>query len=128
MSGVRLASWLTALLALCAFGVHAQSAASDDLVVATFESGRITRSDVESVIATRVPAEQANIAKPGGVAELVDRLVRYDLLVQEARTRGYEKNVVAVDSARRKAYELMISRLFTVDPKDNLQSRDRARL
>ena len=117
MSGVQRASWLTLLFVLCAFGVHAQSAASDDLVVATFNGGTITRSDVESVIATRVPAEQANIAKPGGVAALVDRLVRYDLLVQEARARGYEKNVVVVDSARRKAYELMIARTFTVDPK-----------
>jgi hypothetical protein len=117
LSGVRISGWLSVLLASCAFGVHAQTAAADDSIVATYDHGDITRSDVESVIATRVPAERRNIAKPGGVAELVDRLVRYDLLVQEARARGYEKNVVVVDSARRKAYELMIAQLFTVDPK-----------
>jgi hypothetical protein len=117
LSGIRISGWLTALLASWAFSVHAQTAASDDLIVATYDNGAITRSDVESVIATRVPTERANIAKPGGVVELVDRLLRYDLLVQEARARGYDKNVVVVDSARRKAYELMIATLFTVDPK-----------
>lgn len=106
--------------ALCACAARAEPSPRVEpieTVIVSYANGTITQQDVESVIAHRLPAQQKRIAAPGGVAELVDQMLRYDLLVQEARARGYENNVVVRDAAGRRAIEQVVAQQIVIDPK-----------
>lgn len=107
-----------ALIALHARAESSPRAAATENVVATYQTGHITREDVESVIAHRLPAQRARIAAPGGLVDLVDKLIRYDVLVQEARARGYERNLLVRDAAMRQAVDLAVAERVTIDPKN----------
>jgi hypothetical protein len=106
--------------ALIACSAHAEPSPRvepTETVLVSFAKGSITQEDVASVIAHKLPQQRARIAAPGGVAELVDSLVRYDLLVQEARARGYERNLLVQDAARRRAVEQVVAQQTAIDPK-----------
>jgi peptidyl-prolyl cis-trans isomerase C len=89
--------------------------ATGDLV-ATFTSGAITRADVEAVIAQRLPVQRELLAQPGAVRSLVESLLRYDLLVREAETRGYRDDLRVRMAARAKANELLLRAQASVEP------------
>jgi hypothetical protein len=105
--------------ALCVIFARAVAAVADADVVAMFKGGSITRADVENVIAHKLPEDRARIAAAGtgAVRELVESLIRYDLLVLEAEARGYGKNREVVDATRRKESELLVVKATGVDSK-----------
>jgi peptidyl-prolyl cis-trans isomerase C len=106
--------------ALFACAAHAEPSTRvepKETVLVSYANGAITQPDVESVIAQRLPAQRKRIAAPGGVAALVDSMLRWDLLVEEARARGYEHNVLVQDAARRRAVEQVVAHQIVIDPK-----------
>src|ERR1700742_3319398 len=66
---------------------NSQQAESASDVVASYNGGQITRAEMEAVIAKKLPEERAKLAKSGGREALLESIVRYDLLVLEARKR-----------------------------------------
>jgi hypothetical protein len=84
--------------------------------LATLDSQQITRADFEQVIAIKLPHERARIAAEGGKQELLDAMIDYDLLVQEAERRGYGKHPVVLTATERAAAEHMLVQRMHVDP------------
>jgi parvulin-like peptidyl-prolyl isomerase len=96
--------------------VGAETRETSNETIVRSDTGRITVADVQAVAAQQVPTERARLAREG-VGELVERMLRYDLLVHEAERRGYtnQRNVIA--AAQRKASDLLIASATVVDPK-----------
>lgn len=92
----------------------AESGAGD--VLAAFDSGQITRTDYESVLSHKLPNQLEQIAKPGGREELLESLIRYDLLAQEAERRGYGDALEVKLAMKRVAQDRMIESLLRVTP------------
>jgi parvulin-like peptidyl-prolyl isomerase len=84
--------------------------------LATFDAGRITRADYEQVLAQKLPNELEKISKSGGREALLETLIRYDLLAQEAERRGYGKRLEVKLAMERAASDRMIESLVRVDP------------
>jgi peptidyl-prolyl cis-trans isomerase C len=104
-----------ACFSLVSDAVAAPGAASEP--VATFAGAQITVGEVQAVISQQVPVEQARIAREGGARAVLERMLRYDLLVNEARARGYEKNPAVQEEVRRKAANTFGLSRTQVDPK-----------
>jgi peptidyl-prolyl cis-trans isomerase C len=85
-------------------------------VLATFDTGTITRADYEQVLAQKVPSQLAEIARPGGREALLESLVRYDLLAQEAERRGYGRRPEVQVAVEQSASDEMLSALMRVAP------------
>jgi parvulin-like peptidyl-prolyl isomerase len=85
-------------------------------VVASYTSGQITQAELEHVIAQKLPVQRKKIAEAGGREDLLETIIRYDLLAQEAERRGYANHPSVVTAVRRVASERMFIDLFTVDP------------
>jgi peptidyl-prolyl cis-trans isomerase C len=90
--------------------------AADGDVLASFETGQITRADYEQVLSRKLPQERVQIAKPGGREALLRSLIRYDLLAHEAERRGYGKRFEVREAGQRTAIERMLEARLRVDP------------
>ena len=90
-------------------------AEADSDAVATFEGGHITRADLESVIARKLPQQRALIAREGA-GPVLESLIRWELLVKEAEVRGYNDNPRVQEAIKRKKAELLIEAATRVDP------------
>jgi len=88
----------------------------DAEVLATFEGGQISRADYEQVLAHKLPNERDRIAKPGGREALLESLIRYDLLAQEAERRGYQRQLEVELAAESAASDRLIEALVRVEP------------
>jgi peptidyl-prolyl cis-trans isomerase C len=85
-------------------------------VLAAFEGGQITRADYEQVLAHKLPNERDRIAKPGGREALLEDLIRYDLLAQEAERRGYGRRLEVQLGVKRAASDRMVESVLRVEP------------
>jgi hypothetical protein len=72
--------------------------------------------ELQAVVSQQVPAEQARIAREGGPHSVLEKMLRYDLLVSEARARGYEKSPAVQEEVRRKAANTFALTRTQVDP------------
>jgi len=98
---------------------NAPTPAANDTIV-RWDAGSITVADVQTVISQQVPIERARLARVGvdeGVGELVERMLRYDLLAHEAERRGYANHRNVLAAAKRKASDLLIASATVVDTK-----------
>jgi peptidyl-prolyl cis-trans isomerase C len=89
---------------------------ADGSVLASFRGGQITLADYEQVLARKLPQERVQIAKPGGREALLQSLIRYDLLAQEAERRGYGQGIEVKQAAQRTAIDQMLAARLRVDP------------
>lgn len=85
-------------------------------MLAAFASGQVTRADYESVLSHKLPNQLAEIAKPGGREALLESMIRYDLLAQEAERRGYGDNLEVKLAMKRVAQDRMVEALLRVTP------------
>jgi peptidyl-prolyl cis-trans isomerase C len=99
---------------LC-LGAHALADAAD-MVVATFTAGAITKADLEKVLTQRLPVQKDLATRPGAVKEILESMLRYDLLAQEAEGRGYRNNLRVRAAAQAKANDLLMIEQATTDP------------
>lgn len=113
----RLWNWCGAGLFVGSTGLVAQAAAdADDPIVASFTGGAITRSDLATVVAQRLPVYKDLLTRPGALNQVLESMVRYDLLVKEAEARGYRDNLTVRMAAQAKANELLMQERASVDP------------
>jgi len=91
------------------------AAENDVETVASFEGGRITRADLEAVIAQKLPDQRAQIARDGAGAVL-ESLIRWELLVKEAEARGYADHPRVQEAVTRKKADLLIASATRVEP------------
>ncbi len=90
--------------------------ADADRAVATWNGGQLTVADVEAVVAIKLPQERVTLAEAGGREQLLEELVTFDLLVQEAAARGYATRLPVVEAAKNAAIDAMYARDFVVLP------------
>jgi peptidyl-prolyl cis-trans isomerase C len=89
---------------------------AEDSVVASFTGGAFSRTDLETVISQKLPIQKDLRTRPGAVQQVLDSLVRYDLLVQEAEKRGYRNAPVVKLAAQAKANDQLVRERGTVSP------------
>jgi hypothetical protein len=95
---------------------HAIDETRRSLLLATFTGGNIALGDMEDAIAKKVPRVRAELARPGGRERFLEQLIRYDLLVLEARRRGYAAHPQVALATRRAAIDAMLAHDLAVDP------------
>jgi hypothetical protein len=83
----------------------------EDVVLATFDGGAITRNDLQAAIDRKSRDVRASIARDDGRSKLLERMIDYDLLALEAERRGY-RNHPAVSRALARA---SVDRLIDVE-------------
>jgi peptidyl-prolyl cis-trans isomerase C len=84
-------------------------------VLATFTGGAITSSDLQRVVSQRLPVHRDLLTREGAVHDVLESMVRYDLLVREAEARGYRADLRVRTAARAKANELLVLANATVE-------------
>jgi peptidyl-prolyl cis-trans isomerase C len=84
------------------------------LVLARFETGSISVGELEDVIAGKPAHVRANIAQQGGRERLLNELIAYDLLAQEAERRGYAAHPAVTFEHAKTSAETMSASL--IDP------------
>ncbi len=106
---------------LCPPGVlHAQAdlrgsdpeAARRARPLVTVGTETLTVGDIEEAIAHQAPFLRARYRDPAQLRRFVQDKIRFRLLVQEARRRGYADHPVVVRSRKRHAVQRLIRRLF----------------
>jgi peptidyl-prolyl cis-trans isomerase C len=101
-------------------------AARRSQIVASFDGGQITVGELEDIIAKKLPRVRAQIAADGRLA-LLDEVIQYDLLAQEAQRRGYHERPLVIEAAKRTAIEQLAATEFNVAP-DSISAEDVARV
>jgi peptidyl-prolyl cis-trans isomerase C len=89
-----------------------QEAARRALVVARFDSGRVTVAEIEDAIVAQNPFMQERYLASASIQALVDRSVRFELLAAEAKRRGYGENSAVEFAVRQDAVQTFIKREF----------------
>jgi len=84
-------------------------------VVATFTGGAITQDDLQTVVTQRLPVQRALLQREGAVHDVLESMVRYDLLVREAEARGYRDHVRVRTASQAKANELLMLGHATIE-------------
>jgi parvulin-like peptidyl-prolyl isomerase len=108
--------WIAAgLLGSCCLIGQVEADAAGSLV-ATFTGGAITQADLETVVTQRLPVQKDLLQREGAVHDVLESMVRYDLLVSEAEARGYRDHVRVRTASQAKANELLMLAHATVEP------------
>ncbi len=81
-------------------------------VVATVGSTTITVGDVEDSINNQSPFLRQRYKDPTRLHDLVDNMIRFELLAQEAKRRGYDHNDAVERSIKQNAVQQLIRRQF----------------
>lgn len=99
------------LAAACGRSQEAPAAASvpESEIVARIDGRPITRADLEQQLATRAPFIRARYASPDKRKELLDSLVRFEVLAREAQSRGYDRDPDVLRYQKQKAIDRMIA-------------------
>jgi parvulin-like peptidyl-prolyl isomerase len=92
-------------------------------VLCSFEGGQITVGDLEDAIANKDPRTRAALQDPAARKQLLEDLVRYDLLVHEAARRGYAGSTKVVQAVRAETIRAMQTRDIDVKP-ESIASAD----
>jgi peptidyl-prolyl cis-trans isomerase C len=125
-SGMRGYLLCVAALALCACkpnpGPGAKGAAGSGPVLARVDDTEITASDLQEVLAryAHTPFVLARYSTPGKKKELLDSLVRYELMAREALRRGYDRD----PDVQRIAKKQMVALFEKREINDKLRAED----
>jgi hypothetical protein len=87
-----------------------------EAVLASVGGQPITVGDFEDAIASKDLSTRRRLASPEGRARFLEDLIRYDVLVQAARARGYAERDVVVHREHEAAIAAMQGRSLTVEP------------
>ena len=113
----RLRNWriVAGLLGSCCL-IGQVEADDSGSVVATFTGGAITKQDLQTVVRQRLPVQKDLLVREGAVHDVLESMVRYDLLVREAEARGYRDHVRVRMASQAKANELLMLAHANVEP------------
>lgn len=81
-------------------------------VLVRFGDVRITVGDVDDRIAEQSPFVRGRYNDPSQRRELLDNLIRFELLAKEARRRGYDRDPEVVQAVKQVAVQELIRRDF----------------
>ena len=84
-------------------------AAAEEDVVARVDGQPITRADLERHLAARAPFIRARYSSPEKRKELLDSLVRFEVLAKEAQSRGYDRDPDVLRYQKERAIDRMIA-------------------
>ena len=84
-------------------------------VVARIDGQEITMADFERRLREQPPYVRARYASPERRKELLENLVRFEILAREARKRGYERDPDVVRTAKQRVVQTMIAE--EIDPR-----------
>jgi peptidyl-prolyl cis-trans isomerase C len=106
--------WLGLLLAAASCGRSGPdgaggAAVAENDVVARVDGKPITRADLEQHLAARAPFIRARYSSPEKRKELLDSLVRFEVLAKEAQSRGYDRDPDVLRYQKQRAIDRMIS-------------------
>jgi len=79
------------------------------VALARFEGGVITADDLKASLEGQPPLRIAQRVTPDGRVALLRELVTYELLVLEAKRRGYGRQLAVADARRSAAIEAMLA-------------------
>jgi peptidyl-prolyl cis-trans isomerase C len=82
---------------------------NEDEVVARVDGQPITRADLERRLADRAPFVRARYATPEKRKELLDSVVRFEVLAREAESRGYARDPDVIRVQKQRAIDRMIA-------------------
>jgi parvulin-like peptidyl-prolyl isomerase len=106
-------------LSLFAVSLRAQDtkSAPTEPALATYQGGVITRADFEKVAAIKVPELRIALAKSDEKKrELLDAMIDFELLLQEAQRRGYDDHPIVKLSTREESVRRLIEGPLVVAP------------
>jgi hypothetical protein len=92
---------------------------AEDTALATFVGGRITLADLQAAVDRQTPKQKAALARDGARAELLARVIDYDLLTLEAERRGYRASPAVKQAEKQAAVSALLAaerQAATVDP------------
>jgi peptidyl-prolyl cis-trans isomerase C len=78
-------------------------------IVARIDGQPITRAEFEQALAKRAPFIKQRYSTPEKRKELLDSLVRFEVLAREAQNRGYDRDPDVVRYQKQKAIDRMIA-------------------
>ena len=101
-------------------GGGAADSAEDKQVVARIDGQPITLDDLQRRMAQQPPFVQARYASPERRKELLDNLIRFEILAREARRRGYERDPQVVRHQQQRLVDRMVAEELdrTLKPED----------
>lgn len=103
-------------LSLGTVSLRAQDAPTEP-ALATYQGGVITRADFEKVAAIKVPELRIALAKSDAKKrELLEDMIDFELLLQEAQRRGYGDHPIVKLSAREESVRRLVEGPLVVAP------------
>ena len=102
---------LLALAVACDWGPSAggEPGVGDQNVVARIDGRPITLADLQRRMAQQPPFVQARYASPERRKELLDNLIRFEILASEARRRGYQRDPQVVRHQQQRLVDRMVA-------------------
>jgi peptidyl-prolyl cis-trans isomerase C len=85
------------------------SAPDDRHIVARIDGQPITLADLQKRMAQQTPYVQARYASPERRKELLDNLIRFEILAREARKRGYERDPQVLRHQQQRLVDRMVA-------------------
>lgn len=95
--------------------------------MATYDGGAVTVGEIEDTIADSSPLIQARALSPESLREMLDRNLRFELLLQEAERRDYRHDPRVQKAASDNAVQLMISREVNAQIRDTPSTEEELR-
>jgi peptidyl-prolyl cis-trans isomerase C len=90
-------------------GTRQAAPVSENDVVARVDGQPITRADLDQHLAARTPFIRARYSSPDKRKELLDSLVRFEVLAKEAQSRGYDRDPEVLRYQKQRAIDRMIA-------------------
>jgi peptidyl-prolyl cis-trans isomerase C len=90
-------------------GPPGASNVADEDVVAKVDGQPITRADLDRHLAARAPFIRSRYSSPEKRKELLDSLVRFEVLAKEAQSRGYDRDPDVLRYQKQRAIDRMIA-------------------
>ncbi len=108
---VRLAWPPLVLLAILTAGCRQDTAATvpEEEVLARIDGQPITKADLEKQLADRSAFVRQRFASPEKRKELLDSLVRFEVLAREAQARGYDRDPEVIRQQKQRAIDRMMA-------------------
>ena len=120
MVGLRRACALGLSAALWALVSRAHADGTDDArrnqVIVSASGVSITVGQVEDLIAQQAPALRLRYKDEGQLKELVENLLRTELLSREAERRGYDKRANVRYAVKESAAQALVRRIESSEP------------
>ena len=99
-----------------AASTYVTGAADERVTLASFEGGQITLADLRRAIDSKDPLSRTRLSSRQGKLELLRELENFQLLILEARRRGYDQSPSVEAAVRRAAADTLLAEIGKPHP------------